>query len=126
LAVPAVQYIQAQRVRRAAQLAFDRLFGRVDLLVLPSSFTEAPAVEATVAVHSTDVVRRRTVPTAPFNLLGVPAVSAPCGFSDSGLPVGLQIVGRHGADRLVLAAAYLYEQAAGWWTRRPPGECTRR
>ena len=120
LAIPSVQYLQAQRVRRAAVLEFDELLARVDLLVLPATFAEAPPIAAADAVHSSEVLRRRTVPTAPFNLLGLPAVSVPCGFTDSGLPVGLQIVGRRGEDRLVLAAAHLYEQSAGWWTRRPP------
>jgi aspartyl-tRNA(Asn)/glutamyl-tRNA(Gln) amidotransferase subunit A len=120
LAIPAVQYLQAQRVRRAAVLEFDKLLARVDLLVLPAAFAEAPPIAAADAVHSSEVLRRRTVPTAPFNLLGLPAVSVLCGFTDSGLPVGLQIVGRRGEDRLVLVAAHLYEQSAGWWTRRPP------
>jgi aspartyl-tRNA(Asn)/glutamyl-tRNA(Gln) amidotransferase subunit A len=120
LAIPAVQYLQAQRVRRAAVLEFDRLLARVDLLVLPATFAEAPPIEAADAVHSSEVLRRRIAPSAPFNLLGLPSVSVPCGFTDSGLPVGLQIAGRRGEDRLVLAAAHLYEQAAGWWTRRPP------
>jgi aspartyl-tRNA(Asn)/glutamyl-tRNA(Gln) amidotransferase subunit A len=120
LAIPAVQYLQAQRARRAAVLEFDKLLDRVDLLVLPATFAEAPLIAAADAVHSSEVLRRRTVPTAPFNLLGLPAVSVPCGFTDSGLPVGLQIAGRRGEDRLVLAAAHLYEQSAGWWTRRPP------
>ncbi len=120
LAIPAVQYLQAQRVRRAAVLEFDKLLAHVDLLVLPATFAEAPPIAAADAVHSSEVLRRRTVPTAPFNLLGLPAVSVPCGFTDSGLPVGLQIVGRRGEDRLVLAAAHLYEQSAGWWTRLPP------
>jgi Asp-tRNA(Asn)/Glu-tRNA(Gln) amidotransferase A subunit family amidase len=52
-------------------------------------------------------------------LTGLPAVSVPCGFTTSGLPVGLQIVGPHFADRTVLAAAHVYEQEAGWSTRRP-------
>jgi aspartyl-tRNA(Asn)/glutamyl-tRNA(Gln) amidotransferase subunit A len=122
LAIPAVQYLQAQRLRRAAVLEFDTLLARVDLLVLPATFAEAPPIAATDAFHSSDQLLRRIAPTAPFNLLGLPAVSVPCGFTDSGLPVGLQIVGRHGADRLVLAAAHVYEQSAGWWTRRPPLE----
>ena len=125
LAIPAAQYLQAQRVRRAAIREFNALLTRVDLLVLATTFTEAPPIEATDAVHSSDVLRWRIAPTAPFNLVGLPALSLPCGFTDSGLPVGLQIVGRYGADRVVLAAAHVYEQAAGWWRRRPPvGEGT--
>jgi aspartyl-tRNA(Asn)/glutamyl-tRNA(Gln) amidotransferase subunit A len=120
LAIPAVQYLQAQRLRRAAVLEFDALLAKVDLVVLPSAFSDAPRIEGADAAHASDTLRQRIAPTAPFNLLGVPAVSVPCGFSDAGLPVGLQIAGRRGEDRLVLAAARVYEQAAGWWTRRPP------
>ncbi len=120
LAIPAAQYLQAQRVRRAAIREFNTLLARVDLLVLATTFAEAPPIDATDAVHSSDVLRLRIAPTAPFNLVGLPALSVPCGFTDSGLPVGLQIVGRHGADRVVLAAGHVYEQAAGWWGRRPP------
>jgi aspartyl-tRNA(Asn)/glutamyl-tRNA(Gln) amidotransferase subunit A len=58
--------------------------------------------------------------TYPFNLTGQPAITVPCGFTDDGLPVGLQIVGRRHADIAVLRAAAAYEQAAPWADRRPP------
>jgi aspartyl-tRNA(Asn)/glutamyl-tRNA(Gln) amidotransferase subunit A len=58
--------------------------------------------------------------TYPFNLTGQPAISVPCGFTDDGLPVGLQIAGRRHADAAVLRAAAAYEQAAPWAHRRPP------
>jgi len=58
--------------------------------------------------------------TYPFNLTGQPAISVPCGFTDDGLPVGLQIVGRRHADIAVLRAAAAYEQAAPWAHVRPP------
>ena len=58
--------------------------------------------------------------TYPFNLTGQPVISVPCGFSDDGLPIGLQIVGRRHADSTVLQAAAAYEQAAPWADRRPP------
>ena len=57
--------------------------------------------------------------TYPFNLTGQPAASLPVGFGDSGLPVGLQIVGRRHADRAVLAAAHAFETACPWVGRRP-------
>jgi aspartyl-tRNA(Asn)/glutamyl-tRNA(Gln) amidotransferase subunit A len=57
--------------------------------------------------------------TAPFNLTGLPALSLPCGFTTSGLPVGLQIVSRPWAESTVLRAGYAYEQATGWHTRLP-------
>ncbi len=119
LAAPAVQYLQAQRVRRTIMKAFATLFERVDLLVLPTMLAEAPTIAATGATGSWIALMERIRSTAPFNLTGLPAVSVPCGFTDSGLPVGLQIVGPHFADRTVLAAAHVYERAMRWWKRRP-------
>ncbi len=119
LAVPAVQYLQAQRVRRMIIREFATLFERVDLLVLPAMLAEAPTIASTGASGSWIALMERIRSTAPFNLTGLPAASVPCGFTDSGLPVGLQIVGPHFADRTVLAAAHVFEQATGWWKRRP-------
>lgn len=58
--------------------------------------------------------------TYPFNLTGQPAASVPAGWTDDGLPIGLQIVGRRHADRTVLAAAAAYEAAWPWRDRQPP------
>jgi aspartyl-tRNA(Asn)/glutamyl-tRNA(Gln) amidotransferase subunit A len=56
--------------------------------------------------------------TIPTNLAGLPAISVPCGFS-GGLPVGLQLIGRHFDEATVLRAAYTYEQSAEWHRARP-------
>ena len=56
----------------------------------------------------------------PFNMSGLPAASVPCGFTPAMLPVGLQIVGKRGADRAVLQAAATFERAHPWADRRPP------
>jgi amidase len=56
-----------------------------------------------------------------ITVTGHPAISVPCGFTPEGLPVGLQIVGRHQDDWGVLQLAYAFEQAVGTWKRRPPG-----
>jgi amidase len=55
-----------------------------------------------------------------ITVTGLPAISVPCGFTDEGLPVGLQIVGRHQDDWGVLQLAHAFEQATGVWKRRPP------
>jgi aspartyl-tRNA(Asn)/glutamyl-tRNA(Gln) amidotransferase subunit A len=58
--------------------------------------------------------------TAAFDIYGLPTISVPCGFSSSGLPIGLQISGNHFAESTVLALAHAYEQATEWHKRRPP------
>ncbi len=58
--------------------------------------------------------------TRPFNVLGLPSISIPCGFSDSGLPLGLQITGGPGTEGMVLALAHAYEKQTAWHKRRPP------
>src|SRR2546426_383060 len=57
--------------------------------------------------------------TIPVNLAGLPGISVPCGFS-SGLPIGLQLIGKPFDEATVLRAAYAYEQGTEWHTRRPP------
>ena len=57
----------------------------------------------------------------PAALAGLPAIAVPCGFTRSGLPIGLQLIGRHFDEATVLRAAYAYEQQSEWRGRRPPG-----
>jgi aspartyl-tRNA(Asn)/glutamyl-tRNA(Gln) amidotransferase subunit A len=59
------------------------------------------------------------VNTAAFDIYGLPTISVPCGFSASGLPIGLQISGNHFAESTVLSVAHAYEQATEWHKRRP-------
>ncbi len=67
-----------------------------------------------------DSVRKAWFPyTHPFNLTGNPAITLPAGFHSDGLPVAIQIVGRRGADALVLRAAALFEQARPWTHIKP-------
>jgi Asp-tRNA(Asn)/Glu-tRNA(Gln) amidotransferase A subunit family amidase len=58
--------------------------------------------------------------TRPYNITGSPAIALPCGFSDAGLPISLQLAGRPFDELTVLRAAHAYEQATDWHTRRPP------
>ena len=55
-----------------------------------------------------------------ITVTGLPAISVPCGFTADGLPVGVQIVGRHHDDWGVLQLAYAFQQATGFWKRHPP------
>ena len=57
--------------------------------------------------------------TPPFNLLGLPTISIPCGFTSKGLPIGMQITGPPWSEATVLRLAYAYEQATDWHNRRP-------
>lgn len=56
---------------------------------------------------------------SPFNLVGLPALTVPCGFDRQGLPIGLQLAGRAWEEGTLLRAAHAYQQATGWHTRRP-------
>ena len=99
-----------------------RFLARFDLLITP---TVAVAPFALDALPIREIAGSPASPlgwtpfTFPFNLTGQPAASVPAGFTASGLPVGLQIVGRRHADRTVLAAAAAWEAAAPWQARRP-------
>ena len=65
-------------------------------------------------------LRRRFRPSPrPYDLNGFPAVSVPCGFSEAGLPIGLQIAAKPYQDHVALRAAYAYEQASEWHKCRP-------
>ena len=86
-----------------------------DAVVMPTSPVPATPIAGTPPEHA--MVRPRN--TMPFNLLGLPAISVPCGFTRDGLPVGLQIVGKAFDEAGVLRIAHAYEQATDWHRRRP-------
>ena len=71
------------------------------------------------AAASTALTVRSIRNTSPFNVFGWPTISVPCGFTRSGLPIGLQISAPNGADDVVLRLAHAYEQATEWHQRRP-------
>jgi aspartyl-tRNA(Asn)/glutamyl-tRNA(Gln) amidotransferase subunit A len=122
--ISAHDYLQATRLRaRLARTFIADVFAGVDVLVMPAIPEPAPALEAVKAGSTEEVVRRMgrfSRLTRPWNGLGLPALSLPCGFSTAGLPIGLQVVGRPFDEATVLRAAHAYEQATGWWRRRPP------
>jgi len=117
---PAASYIEARRQLEIARNAIRDVFSEVDLIVTPTtpvlpeeiSNAQNPA-EASGAEPS---VRN----TFPFNIYGIPTISIPCGFSRTGLPVGLQISGPPLGEVAVLALAHAYEQSTEWHNRQPP------
>ena len=113
LALPATAYIHDLERRRALTEEMKALLERVDVLVSPTTPMTAPTIE------EGDPDRALSVLTRGYNYTGVPVLSVPCGFDSRGLPVGLQIAGRHFEDATVLRAGHAYEQATDWHVRRP-------
>ncbi len=122
LVLPAERYVQALRVRRALARLCGDLWASADLLAVPTVPVPAPTLGQSVTDLGSGTYETRALLTRftnPFNALGLPALSVPCGVADD-LPVGLQLVGRPGDEATVLAAGAAYELAAGPWPA-PPG-----
>jgi len=108
-------YLQAQRCRRWSKREFAAALRKVDFFVTPTMTQPAPAFEG---YDPNDAIRGRSF-TAPFNVTGLPAISVPCGFTQAGLPVGMQIAGKAFDEPGVIQAAYTYQQHARWYEQRP-------
>jgi aspartyl-tRNA(Asn)/glutamyl-tRNA(Gln) amidotransferase subunit A len=120
--ISAVDYIQAQRVRRLFNEQSRDLLKEVDIVAGPSVPITAFRIgdtKVTVGNTSVSAIPLLTQYTRPFNLNGFPAITVPCGFSSDGLPIGLQLASRPFEEGLVLKAAYAYEQATEWHKHRP-------
>jgi aspartyl-tRNA(Asn)/glutamyl-tRNA(Gln) amidotransferase subunit A len=115
-------YGQAQKVRTLVRRDFERAFERVDMIVAPTTPGVAFKMgekEDPLQMYLNDVF------TIPTNLAGLPGVSIPGGFTRSGLPIGLQLIGRAFDEGTLLRAAHAYEQATAWHKRQPPLEAGR-
>lgn len=123
LSISARDYLDALALR--ARLARDfegQVFGRCDLLLLPTYFQGAPSIASlepdddnleTVWAGVGDLTR-------PFNYLGLPAVQMPCGLDAQGMPLGMQWLGRPYDDERLLARGIRFQQITDWHRRRPP------
>ncbi len=109
-------YVQAQRVRNVLKRECAEVLTQVDVLVSPTMSSPAPKFADMDAMTTS----RRPSFTGPYNLTGMPAISVPCGFTSTGLPVGLQIAGKPFDEPTVIRAAYTYQQQARWFEQRPP------
>jgi aspartyl-tRNA(Asn)/glutamyl-tRNA(Gln) amidotransferase subunit A len=116
------QYLKAQRVRSLIRQEMSAALRRVDALVTPTVPIPAPRTgQTTVDINqeTVDITWAMSRLTRPANLAGFPAISVPCGFTQGGLPIGLQFIGRPFAEATVLQLAYAYEQETTWHQRRP-------
>jgi aspartyl-tRNA(Asn)/glutamyl-tRNA(Gln) amidotransferase subunit A len=110
-------YLQAQKVRRLIARDFAAAFERCDVILGPTS----PTTAFELGANTDDPVKMylNDIFTIPAPLAGLPALSVPCGFDAAGLPVGLQLTGRHFAESVLLGAAHRYQQATDWHLRAP-------
>ena len=110
-------YKKAQQVRTLIRRDFDAAFQQVDLLLTPT----APSTAFKTGAHADDPLSMYLADllTIPVNLAGLPAISVPCGFSQSGLPIGVQLIGNVLEEARLLQVAHQYEQAADVFAERP-------
>ncbi|WP_037357259.1 Asp-tRNA(Asn)/Glu-tRNA(Gln) amidotransferase GatCAB subunit A [Amycolatopsis orientalis] len=121
--VRAVDYLEAQRVRTRARLAWQHALDEVDVIAFPT--VAAPAAEfGSDSVSYPDGTTESVIDAyARFplaaNLTGLPALSVPCGFTTDGLPIGLQLAGRAFGEAQLLLAGRQFEEATDWADRIP-------
>lgn len=114
-------YIQSRRQLEQIRRSVSRVFDDVDALVTPTAPVPPFAIADLEADPNTlrekELLMLRN--TRPFNMLGLPTVSIPCGFTSADLPIGMQLTGPPGGEAMVLRLAYAYEQATEWHKRKP-------
>jgi len=111
-------YLRAQKVRTLIRDDFARAFGEVDAVVSPTSphaaFKLGEKLSDPLAMYLNDIY------TVPVNLAGLPGLSAPCGFTRGGLPIGMQLIGRPFDESGLLRLARALERETEWHRRLPP------
>lgn len=112
-----LDYTDASKSRKAVVNRMWRLMEQYDFLMLPTTTDFAPPADAAEGI--TDIVRPLPTLTCVANMTGQPAASLPAGWGSAGLPVGVQVIGRHRADHDVLALSAAFERVAPWAHRWP-------
>jgi aspartyl-tRNA(Asn)/glutamyl-tRNA(Gln) amidotransferase subunit A len=111
-------YLKALKVRTLIKQDFEKAFANVDVLIAPTmpypAFKIGEKIDDPISLFLADV------DTVPVNLAGVPSISVPCGFSN-GLPIGMQVIGKHFDEAAILRAAYTFEENTDFHTRQPEG-----
>ena len=110
-------YLRGQKVRTLIKNDLDEVFKDCDVIMTPTS----PTVSFKVGEKLSDPLSMylSDIYTIPANLAGIPAISVPCGFSKSGLPIGLQLMGKAFDEEMLLRVSYTYEQNTEWHLRKP-------
>lgn len=110
-------YLRGQKVRTLIRQDFDRVFETCDAILTPTTPTTAFKIgeksNDPVSMYLSDIF------TISANLSGIPAISLPCGFSQNGLPIGLQISAKPFAEEMLFRIAYTFEQSTNWHKQRP-------
>ena len=116
----AADYIRGRWKLELMRRTIDDSFRDVDLVVLPTRRRTPRTIDAAIKLEESDKIRNpESENTGQFNVYGIPAISVPCGFTASGLPVGLMIAGPRFSEGRVLALASAFEKATDWHLRRP-------
>ena len=110
-------YLKAQKVRTLVKRDFEEAFKDVDAIVAPVT----PSTAFKIGQNTSDPVKMylEDMLTCPINIAGVPALSVPCGFSKSGLPIGMQIIGPQFAEPVLLEIGAAYQRATGFHKKKP-------
>ena len=114
--IRAADYVNGTRVKAQLVQAYKEAMEDFDVAITASSMDPACEIEDAEATERTYGRQAR----APFNVLGAPALAVPTGFSSSGLPLSMQIVGKPFDEAVIYQVAHAYEQATDWTERRPP------
>ena len=119
----AVEYVRAQRAKTQLCRDMEAAFANIDALLTPGELVPPPvhdARTATINGREVSLMAALISATCPFNLTGQPALTVPCGFTKTQLPLALQIVGKAFDEATVLRVGHAYEQQTSWHQRRPP------
>jgi aspartyl-tRNA(Asn)/glutamyl-tRNA(Gln) amidotransferase subunit A len=121
-AIMAAQYLKAQAIRRKIRENFCQAFQKVNVILTPQLPITAPKLDqgnVSWGKETEAVPSALTRFTRIYNLVGIPSLSVPCGFSATGLPIGLQIAGRPFDEKTVLRVGCAYEMNTSWKDRLP-------
>jgi aspartyl-tRNA(Asn)/glutamyl-tRNA(Gln) amidotransferase subunit A len=122
LAIPAISYLEAMRWRGPALAAYLAATARVDAVLAPVAPVAAPTIAESDVGNGLDaeaVIQRLTRFTRPINYLGLPSLALPAGFAKSGLPIGLQLVGRPFAEAMLLRLGASWQRATDFHSKMP-------